>query len=91
MVGPEDLAVVFAAADRGPALAPSYDGGTNVVAGTTSSFRFHYGPGSFRRHLAAAPTATVIVTPGLALDLDAPRDLERARRLGGAWMLAGPA
>lgn len=64
----------------GVVLAPSYDGGTNVLAGYGSRFPFAYGPGSFRRHLARAAHSPirVVVRRGLALDLDSARDLSTA-------------
>lgn len=55
-------------------LAPSLDGGTNAISGTgTVDFRF--GVGSFHRHLAVYPRATVVVVPGLAIDIDTPDNL----------------
>ena len=82
----EDLSAVFVTA---PAIAPSRDGGTNVIVGAGTGFPFSYGPGSFHRHLAAAPGARVVTRPGLALDLDTPGDLARARRAAaGAWLSA---
>lgn len=70
----------------GTVLAPSRDGGTTLVV-ATGSFPFRYGPSSFHRHLAAVPTAAVVVRPGLALDLDTPHDLEIALGLPtGAWL-----
>ena len=64
----------------GPVVAPTHDGGTSLVKGA-GPFRFSYGPGSFRRHLASLAGATVVSTPGLALDLDTARDLAVVRRL----------
>ena len=62
-------------------VAPSYDGGTSLIAGR-ESFPFAYGPGSFHRHLrAAGGRARALVRTGLALDLDTPRDYELARSL----------
>ncbi len=54
--------------------------GTNVVALPTDlAFQFAYGPGSFRRHLAAAIAARHSVRvrrdPLLAADIDTPDDL----------------
>jgi len=67
----------------GHVIAPSHDGGTSVIGGTGSGFPFRYGPGSFRRHLAAiSGDATILIRPGLALDLDRPGDLSVFRRLG---------
>ncbi len=80
---PEDIRTAAAAVERGYVLAPSHDGGTSLIGGTGPRFPFRYGPGSFRRHLAAIQgAATILVRPGLALDLDRPWDLEALRRLG---------
>jgi 2-phospho-L-lactate guanylyltransferase len=87
LLQPEDLAAAVAA----PAdviLAPSHDGGTSLLISPVP-LRFAYGPGSFRRHLAAAAqmSTRVLVRTGLAVDLDTPTDLTRAaatRR--GAWL-----
>ena len=52
-VVPADLAEALAATPEGGVLlAPSHNGGTSLVAGDLDSFRFMYGPASFRRHLA---------------------------------------
>ncbi len=59
---------------RTAVLVPSHDGGTNVIA-CTGPFPFDYGPGSFHRHLAAIPTATIISTPELSIDIDSPAQL----------------
>ena len=80
----DDLLAVAAAVPKdGVVLAPSHDGGTNVVAGDVSDFRFAYGPGSFRRHLFAATGGPVriLVRTGLALDLDTADDLAEIGRL----------
>ena len=69
LVTAESLTTVNSALDGQPVLAPSRDGGTNVVAGR-GAFPFAYGPGSFSRHLSLVPDATVIVRPELAIDLD---------------------
>ena len=71
-------------------LAPSRDGGTNLIAGT-GAFRFAYGPGSFARHVSAAATRipVVLVRTGLAVELDTPADLLAAQRHpAGAWLAA---
>jgi hypothetical protein len=50
---------------------------------------FSYGPGSFARHLAGLAPArpVVLVTAGLAIELDTIGDLEAAAGLGdGAWL-----
>jgi 2-phospho-L-lactate guanylyltransferase (CobY/MobA/RfbA family) len=51
------------------ALAPSLDGGTNVIAGS-GPFPFSYGPGSFHRHLASVPSAAVVSSPALSVEID---------------------
>ena len=82
-----DLQAVFSAAATGQVIVPSYDGGTNLIGGSGDTFRFSYGIGSFHRHLAAMPDAAVISSPRLALDLDTPEDLTRARfSPAGAWL-----
>jgi 2-phospho-L-lactate guanylyltransferase len=50
-------------------LVPSLDGGTTIV-GSAGAFPFSYGPGSFHRHLAAAPTAVVAPSAALSVDID---------------------
>ena len=78
-----DIRTAAHAAVSGFVLAPSHDGGTSLIGGRGSGFPFRYGPGSFRRHLAAIDgVATILVRPGLALDLDRPWDLDAFRRLG---------
>lgn len=73
-------------AAAGAFLAPSYDGGTSAVGGPADGFRFSYGPGSFRRHLAAS-RGVVLWRLGFALDLDEPTDLEVAlRHKRGTWL-----
>jgi 2-phospho-L-lactate/phosphoenolpyruvate guanylyltransferase len=81
-VATADIEAAFGAVDRaGAVLAPSHDGGTSLIGSAGSDFPFAYGVGSFRRHLAAAPRAAVLVRPGLALDLDRVRDLATLRTL----------
>ena len=77
-----DAADVAAVGEDPPAIAPSLDGGTSAISGR-GPFPFAYGDGSFARHLARlGATARVVVRPGLAFDLDRPRHLAAARRLG---------
>lgn len=63
--------------------------GTNVQARPTSSFEACYGPGSFRRHLAAALAdgfrVQVLVDAGLALDVDT---IDELRHPGAAARFA---
>ena len=71
----------------GPVIAPSRDGGTTLLGGIPNSFRFSYGVGSYTQHLSLLPTATPLISPELALDIDTVSDLERAlatRR--GHWL-----
>ena len=78
LVTANDLAEVFGSlAASGIAIAPSHDGGTNVLAGTAADFSFGYGPGSFHRHLRRAARARVVARPGTAFDLDTAADLDR--------------
>jgi len=87
LVSLADLTAVFEAGLHHGAVAPSYDGGTNVLAHRGDDIQFAYGPGSFHRHVSAAPGAAVVVRPGLALDLDTPEDLAHITRLPqGAWL-----
>jgi len=82
-VGADDIRTASEIATSGTVLAPSHDGGTPLIGGTLLRFPFRYGPGSFRRHLTAIRgRATVLVRPGLALDLDRSRDVNAFRRLG---------
>lgn len=62
------------------------DDGTPVLSVPTAApFAFAYGPGSFRRHVAAAHAAGLAVRvlrdPTLAADLDVPDDLAAAAHL----------
>jgi 2-phospho-L-lactate guanylyltransferase len=86
----DDLsAAVHALPARGILLAPSHDGGTNLLAGDCEAFAFSYGPHSFHRHLAAAARLPhrVLVRAGLALDLDGPDDLQvLAATTPGRWL-----
>jgi 2-phospho-L-lactate guanylyltransferase len=83
-----DTDALRAALDAGEtALAPSRDGGTNAIA-STGGFRFRFGPGSFHRHLASAgERVRVLVSVGLALEVDTPADLAAAASLPrGRWL-----
>jgi 2-phospho-L-lactate guanylyltransferase len=84
---PAALRKVFDAARGNTVLVPSYNGGTNLIAGSEDGFRFAYGPGSFHRHLLACPGAVVVSDAHLALDLDTAADLARAaRHPNGTWL-----
>lgn len=72
--------------------------GTNVIALPTDlAFQFAYGPGSFRRHLAAAIDAGHSVRvrrdPLLAADIDTPDDLAHplVQEVLPAWLQTTPA
>ncbi len=75
-------------ADGRPVVCPSLDGGTNVIAGF-GPFDFSYGPGSFTRHLAMLPGATVLVDPALAIDVDTAAHYLALSRLGHPSSVAG--
>jgi 2-phospho-L-lactate guanylyltransferase len=84
---------VTVVARGGAVIAPSADGGTSLLGCGLPAFPFAYGPGSFHRHLAAAAhlAPIVLVTPGLACDLDLPADLVAVRRHPrGRWLAAAP-
>ena len=71
----------------GSVIAPSRDGGTNLL-GSTTPVRFAYGPGSFHRHLAAVPGATILTGFSTLIELDTPQDLKAASMLdGGDWLI----
>lgn len=88
-VRPTDIAEVVAALGTAEtAISPSHDGGTSALA-SSRNLGFSYGPGSFHRHLRAAPEATVVVRPGLAFDLDTVADFDAiAAGPDGAWLAA---
>jgi 2-phospho-L-lactate guanylyltransferase (CobY/MobA/RfbA family) len=72
---------------NGLVLAPSADGGTSAMGGRGVHYRFRYGPGSFRRHLALYPEAAIVVRLGLLHDVDTYADLDSARNHPrGAWL-----
>ncbi|MCL1598805.1 MAG: NTP transferase domain-containing protein [Actinomycetia bacterium] len=64
----DDVATI---AERSTVLVPSSDGGSSVIGGF-GRFPFSYGPGSFHRHLAAVPSAVVVPSPMLSVDIDTP-------------------
>ena len=82
LVTPRAIASVVTASRSATVFAPSYDGGTTVIAGH-GTFPFAYGIGSFRRHYASAPHATVIVSPELSVDIDTELGLELVPELLG--------
>lgn len=89
LVTPADLDGVAEAIQGGSVvLAPSRDGGTNVL-GATGTFPFAYGAGSYARHLAAAAwrTPLTVVRTGLAVELDTGTDLIAVlRHPEGRWL-----
>ncbi|MFV1999178.1 MAG: 2-phospho-L-lactate guanylyltransferase [Acidimicrobiia bacterium] len=68
------IAGVAEAAISSTVIVPSHDGGTTVICGY-GRFHFSYGTGSFHRHLAANPRATVLVSRELSIDIDTPEHL----------------
>ncbi|MBW3666602.1 MAG: 2-phospho-L-lactate guanylyltransferase [Actinobacteria bacterium] len=67
-------------------IAPSADGGTSAL-GSRGQMTFSYGKASFHRHLPRLASPRVVVTCGLAHDVDTPSDLASARRhRRGAWL-----
>lgn len=87
LVTPASLGLIFSLAAAQVVMVPAHDGGTNVIAGCVTAFRFAYGKGSFHRHLASYPNASVVTHPHLALDLDTARDLTRASiDPAGRWL-----
>jgi 2-phospho-L-lactate/phosphoenolpyruvate guanylyltransferase len=67
------------------AIVPDHrdDGSPVLSLPVAAEFRFSYGPGSFRRHVAEAErvglSVRVVRDPDLAFDVDVPADLERLR------------
>jgi 2-phospho-L-lactate guanylyltransferase len=85
LVTPDDVEILLAPARGGGAIAPDRHGtGVNALALDAGvSIEFRFGPGSLARHQdQAGARLTVVVRPGLALDVDTPDDLAEAIRLG---------
>ncbi|MBS0378722.1 MAG: 2-phospho-L-lactate guanylyltransferase [Proteobacteria bacterium] len=78
----QDVTALIQEARGGLAIAPDHAGtGTNALClPADADFRFEFGPGSLARHLAQAEAAGlachVVRRPGLAFDVDEPRDVE---------------
>jgi 2-phospho-L-lactate guanylyltransferase len=89
LLSAEDIAGVGELLSQGGVvLAPSRDGGTNLL-GSTGPFEFRYGPASFHRHLAVAAgrAVAVVIRPGTALEIDTLSDLHSIARLpSGEWL-----
>ena len=68
------LRMIAEAASNATVLVPSQDGGTNLIA-SEGPFPFAYGPGSFHRHFAAVPNATIVSSAELSIDIDSPAQL----------------
>ena len=82
LVTPHAISRIAELAESMTIIVPSYDGGTTVIAGH-GTFPFAYGIGSFRRHYASAPYATVIVSPELSVDIDTELGLDLVPELLG--------
>ncbi|GMQ93036.1 MAG: hypothetical protein BMS9Abin12_0513 [Acidimicrobiia bacterium] len=74
LVSAAALRQVSEACEDAAVLVPSHDGGTNVIA-SHGPFPFSYGLGSFHRHFAAVPDASIISTSELSIDIDSPAQL----------------
>ena len=78
-----DIVAAARSVVRSTVIAPSRDGGTSLIGSEGDPPQFRYGPGSFHRHLSVVRgQATILVRPGLALDLDRPWDLTALHHLG---------
>ncbi len=83
-----ELAELTGAAPDEVLLVPDrHTDGTNVVSvPTNAGFRFHYGPGSYRAHVAEAGRrglgATTVAAPLLEWDVDVPDDLQTPSGFG---------
>jgi 2-phospho-L-lactate guanylyltransferase len=74
LITPRAIENVAAVCASTPVIVPSYDGGTTVIA-SRGPFAFSYGIGSFQRHFASEPTATILCSPELSIDIDTERGL----------------
>jgi len=86
-LGEDDVTALLRLPSRpGMVVAPDHTGtGTNAIClSPPAALDFRFGPGSFRRHVAAAYRANlpvkVLRRPGLANDIDTPEDLARVMR-----------
>jgi 2-phospho-L-lactate guanylyltransferase len=70
------------AAASGVVIAPSADGGTNII-GAPHPIRFRFGPGSFHRHLADHPSASIVVDPRTSIEIDTPAHVDG---MPATWM-----
>jgi 2-phospho-L-lactate guanylyltransferase (CobY/MobA/RfbA family) len=87
LVTASSLDAVSLAARHNTVLVPSHDGGTNVIA-SVGPFSFSYGPGSFHRHLASNPQATILPSAELSIDIDGPAQLKAFPHLAEASTIA---
>jgi 2-phospho-L-lactate guanylyltransferase len=86
LLTPNDLRALISTGESGAnPISPSSDGGTSAIGGK-GPVDFAFGPASFHRHLVRLPDPTVVVRSGLALDIDSPDDLLRARGFAGEWL-----
>lgn len=87
LITKHEISRLAAAVEAGhDVIAPSSDGGTSAI-GSNRNFEFHYGTGSFHRHLARLEAPQVVSTLGLLHDVDSPADLaSAAAHPRGAWI-----
>jgi len=90
LVTTEDIEDIFAHEKSSPScvIVPSRDGtGTNaLIRRPPTIFKSYFGPGSFEKHRSAAKRAgaklVVLDLPRVALDIDAPEDIEELKSVG---------
>jgi 2-phospho-L-lactate guanylyltransferase len=90
LITKEDIEEIFAHEKSSPScvIVPSRDGtGTNaLIRRPPTLFKSFFGPGSLEKHKSAAKRAgaklVVVELPRVALDIDAPEDIEELRIVG---------
>jgi len=87
LVTAQSLDTISKTLRHSPVLVPSHDGGTNVIA-SIGEFSFAYGPGSFHRHFASYPHATILPSPELSIDIDGPAQFNAFSHLAKASTIA---
>lgn len=87
LLHPSDVEALSSPLSEGRSvIAPSSDGGTSAIGGTTTA-RFSFGNGSFHRHMRDLGDPVIVARPGLLLDIDSPHDLHAAVTTSrGRWL-----